>query len=209
MRQYLVDEVRAELQRARAAHPGAFNSAHEGFAVLDEKRDELWQEVKHGSKATRNQRMHDECIQIAAMAFRFLEDVTDKGSREEVKTEDKECTVFGCVEGGEHYHPASGERMFRVGQCGTDVISDPADDAKYVRVIFGIFLSELTMELYTLREGRAEAYDAVVPFGQLDKELMKPERIVPGTAGICYRRLSLTRKSDWGCIELRFPAAEG
>ncbi len=70
------DDVRAELQRARAKFPRAQASAHEGFAVLDEERDELWDEVK-GNHAERKARMRAEAIQVAAMAIRFIEDVCD------------------------------------------------------------------------------------------------------------------------------------
>lgn len=45
-----------------------FHSAHEGFAILKEEVDELWTEVKHGTK----ERQKEEAIQVAAMALRFL-----------------------------------------------------------------------------------------------------------------------------------------
>lgn len=53
-----------------------FNSAHEGFAVLKEEVDELWDEVKKGGTQKRSKtRMRKEAIQVAAMALRFIEDV--------------------------------------------------------------------------------------------------------------------------------------
>lgn len=55
-----------------------FNSAHEGWAVIREEVDELWAEVKN-DKRTQLERldaMRDEAIQVAAMALRFIEDVT-------------------------------------------------------------------------------------------------------------------------------------
>lgn len=67
--------VEAELARARAAHPGCFNSAHEGFAVLKEEVDELWDEVRTRDRDM--QAMREEAIQVAAMALRFIEDVCD------------------------------------------------------------------------------------------------------------------------------------
>ena len=42
-------EVHTELTRANSIHP-QFNSPHEGYAVLLEEVDELWQEIKHGTK---------------------------------------------------------------------------------------------------------------------------------------------------------------
>lgn len=52
-----------------------FNSAHEGYAVLLEEVDELWDEVKKNPKARDMAKMRDEAIQVAAMALRFLTDV--------------------------------------------------------------------------------------------------------------------------------------
>lgn len=43
-----------------------FHSAHEGYAVLLEEVDELWQEVK---KPTTYNNFRDELVQIAAMAM--------------------------------------------------------------------------------------------------------------------------------------------
>ena len=49
-----------------------FNSAHEGWAVLMEEVDELWDEVKGHYGPERDQRMAEEAIQVGAMALRFL-----------------------------------------------------------------------------------------------------------------------------------------
>lgn len=70
-------DVVRELRKAREKFAG-FNSAHEGYAVLKEEVDELWDEVKkrNASKA----RMRKEAIQVAAMALRFIEDVCDADS---------------------------------------------------------------------------------------------------------------------------------
>jgi hypothetical protein len=45
----ILDEVKAELLRA-GTHNNAFNSAHEGYAVLKEEVDELWAEVKENER---------------------------------------------------------------------------------------------------------------------------------------------------------------
>lgn len=55
-----------------------FNSPHEGYAVILEEVDELWQEVKHGSRTS----AHPEAVQVAAMAVRFLVDLY--GEREKL-----------------------------------------------------------------------------------------------------------------------------
>lgn len=53
-----------------------FNSAHEGYAVLAEEVDELWDEVKGHDGYERTARMRNEAVQVAAMALRFLTDIT-------------------------------------------------------------------------------------------------------------------------------------
>ena len=53
---------------------GPFNSAHEGWAVLLEEVEELWDEVKKSPKNRDIVKMREEAIQVAAMALRFLHD---------------------------------------------------------------------------------------------------------------------------------------
>ncbi len=63
-----------EYDRATEKFP-PMHSAHEGYAVLLEEMDELWDEVKK-SPATRNPTaMRKEAIQVGAMALRFIVDV--------------------------------------------------------------------------------------------------------------------------------------
>lgn len=81
--------VQTELDRARATHPG-MNGHHEGYAVILEELDELWELCKRNThkfgslndrerqRALKKAAMRDEAIQIAAMAIRFIEDVCDK-----------------------------------------------------------------------------------------------------------------------------------
>lgn len=54
-----------------------FNSAHEGFAILNEEVDELWDQVKVNQKRRDVEKMRIEAIQIAAMALRFAVEVCD------------------------------------------------------------------------------------------------------------------------------------
>ena len=67
----------AELQRAKAAHRN-FNSGHEGYAVIREEVDELWDAIKRqkGYNTYSGPAAH-EAVQVAAMALRFLVDLCD------------------------------------------------------------------------------------------------------------------------------------
>ena len=68
------DIVSEELRKARSNFP-KFNSAHEGFAILKEAVDELWEAVRmKQSDPQRNEEMRAEAVQVAAMAMRFIED---------------------------------------------------------------------------------------------------------------------------------------
>ena len=70
----LGDLALVELERAMRLFP-PFNSAHEGYAVILEEMDELWEEVKGHAGPERTARMREEAIQVAAMALRFIHDV--------------------------------------------------------------------------------------------------------------------------------------
>lgn len=75
--QDILADIAAEVQRAEAKHrPMA--SPHEGWAVLREEVDELWDEVKKQTSARSAVAMRTECIQIAAMAIRFVRDVVER-----------------------------------------------------------------------------------------------------------------------------------
>ena len=53
---------------------GSFHNTHEGYAVLKEEVDELWDEVK----ANNTKGACDEAVQVGAMALRFLFDCAPK-----------------------------------------------------------------------------------------------------------------------------------
>jgi hypothetical protein len=67
--------VERELGIALVKFP-KFASAHEGFSILKEEVDELWDEVKKKPGARENMSLREEAIQVAAMALRFIEDCT-------------------------------------------------------------------------------------------------------------------------------------
>lgn len=74
MRTMALHQVETELVRAVSKFP-AMQSAHEGWAVIKEELDELWDEVKKKEPSRSN--MAHEATQVAAMAIRFLMDVCD------------------------------------------------------------------------------------------------------------------------------------
>lgn len=67
---HILDELRV----AMVKHP-PMNSAHEGWAVIKEELDELWDEVKKRPDSRSLDRMQSEAMQVAAMAIRFLCDI--------------------------------------------------------------------------------------------------------------------------------------
>lgn len=73
----VIGEVDQELYAACAKFP-PFNSAHEGFAVLMEEVDELWDEVRAKQGARSVADMRAEACQVAAMAMRFMMDVCNE-----------------------------------------------------------------------------------------------------------------------------------
>lgn len=64
-------EMATEVKRARDMYP-KFVSMHEGYAVLLEELDELWDEVKQKKGDPAKLRM--EAVQVGAMAIRFIQD---------------------------------------------------------------------------------------------------------------------------------------
>lgn len=69
-----LNEIFNEYESASSKYPD-FNSAHEGYAVILEELDELWDEIK--KKKPNYDKMYNEAKQVAAMALRFMMDVYD------------------------------------------------------------------------------------------------------------------------------------
>jgi NTP pyrophosphatase (non-canonical NTP hydrolase) len=90
-----------ELEEAVKQFP-AFHSAHEGYAVLLEEVDELWEAVRANDRT----RQREEAIQVVAMGLRFLAEV--------------------CEEPGEESEP--GMQEVPLGQEGYFVDNDPDGD---------------------------------------------------------------------------------
>lgn len=68
------------LAEAQAGHIrwGAFNSAHEAYAVMAEEVDELWDWVKTRQGDRDLEAMRKEAMQVAAMAIRFAAEACDE-----------------------------------------------------------------------------------------------------------------------------------
>jgi hypothetical protein len=66
-----------EFEKACRHYP-KFASEHEGFAIIAEEMDELWDAVRlKQSDEIRYAQCEKEAIQVAAMALRFLHDLHD------------------------------------------------------------------------------------------------------------------------------------
>ncbi len=91
-----LDQVRVELASSMARFK-PMNSAHEGYAVLAEEVDELWDEIKVNQSRRDWAKIEKECIQVAAMAVRLLLDVVRAPGRghekitPQLRTECRKC----------------------------------------------------------------------------------------------------------------------
>ncbi len=54
---------------------GPFHSTHEGYGVIKEEFDELWDEIKKKKNKRSKKQMVNEAKQVAAMAIRFMIDL--------------------------------------------------------------------------------------------------------------------------------------
>jgi len=69
---YWIIEIAEEAQRADTLHP-PMHSLHEGYALILEELDELWEKVKAAKNIDdRPLGLTEEATQVGAMALRFL-----------------------------------------------------------------------------------------------------------------------------------------
>lgn len=73
-----VEEVYYEVQIAKSMFKEDFVNQHEGYAVILEELDELWDEVKKNQKVYDLEAQRKEAIQCAAMCIRFIAELTTK-----------------------------------------------------------------------------------------------------------------------------------
>lgn len=67
----ILNKIHSEYERANSIHP-LFNSLHEGYAVLREEVDELWDEIKKKPSRVNPNRINEEAIQVSAMAMKII-----------------------------------------------------------------------------------------------------------------------------------------
>ena len=89
--------VKDELDRVQTKHP-PIASCHEGYAVLLEEVDELWDEIKGGQGA--KHRGVSEAVQVAAMALRYLIDLCEETAATEHETKVKNYRPMTSSYGG-------------------------------------------------------------------------------------------------------------
>jgi hypothetical protein len=68
--------VQREATRAMSLHAPMHNE-HEGYAVILEELDELWDEIKLKQSARNPPAIRQEALQVAAMAIRMIYDLED------------------------------------------------------------------------------------------------------------------------------------
>lgn len=68
----ILDEILFEALRARGTWP-PYNSYHEGYAVLKEEIEELWDAVKR--KPRDHNHIREEAIQVGAVILLFITDL--------------------------------------------------------------------------------------------------------------------------------------
>ena len=69
-----------EYAKARSKF-GPMASAHEGYAVIAEEMDELWDIVKQKQTLRNHEEMRKEVVQLGAMALAFLIEIVDSDNR--------------------------------------------------------------------------------------------------------------------------------
>ena len=78
----MIEKIEAEAMTAKQKY-GAFNSTHEGYAVLKEEVDELWEVIKrnterhYGTPEWKTKALIPELIQISAVALRMANELSN------------------------------------------------------------------------------------------------------------------------------------
>lgn len=70
-RDQFLRDVMYEYARVSEKHGPHYASAHEGWAVMWEEVEELWEEVRKKRSNRDAENMREECVQIASCAMKF------------------------------------------------------------------------------------------------------------------------------------------
>jgi len=70
-----LENVESESSRARSIKKKPINSVHEGYALILEEVDELWEQVRMKSDKRDYENMYIELVQIAGLSKRLVEDI--------------------------------------------------------------------------------------------------------------------------------------
>ena len=66
-----IQSILVEFKKAESKFP-EFRSEHEGYGVLLEEVDELWDEIRNNKRPGAEERMREEAAQVGAMALKFI-----------------------------------------------------------------------------------------------------------------------------------------
>jgi hypothetical protein len=94
----VLEAVKAEVEAAQAAYP-AMHSYHEGYAILKEEVDELWDEIKKKQltggagtgdpeKYQNSAKIRAEAVQVCAMAIRLILDCCENTALSKSSTQE-------------------------------------------------------------------------------------------------------------------------
>ncbi len=75
-RSFALKDLLLQIQEVKEKHPDNYNSYHEGYSVLLEECDELWDEVKKNNVDP--VRIYEEAKDIACVAIRIMFELGDK-----------------------------------------------------------------------------------------------------------------------------------
>ena len=77
-RKQAIELMVKELDKAQERSP-CFNSYHEGYAIIKEEFDELWDEIRKDPFVINAEKVRFEASHVAATAIRFLMDLHQGG----------------------------------------------------------------------------------------------------------------------------------
>jgi hypothetical protein len=70
----IIEDILIEFSKATSNY-GEFHSPHEGYSIILEELEELWEEIKKSPKNRDYKNMRKEAIQLTAMSLRFIYDM--------------------------------------------------------------------------------------------------------------------------------------